>query len=89
MDIGSQASLTRVALPDDAVAGSLTEAFAARVRTLDGVRYSSHFSEVDLVPATLVFEAVIQNLIVWEPARCWCSPARWLCRLAYWPIALP
>ena len=66
IDTGSQASLSRVALPDDAAAGSLTEAFAARARTLDGVRYWSCFSGVDLVPATLAFEAVIQNLIEWD-----------------------
>jgi chromosome partitioning protein len=66
IDTDPQASLTRVALPDDSPAGSLTEAFARRVRSLDGVRCPSRFPGVDLVPATLALEAVIQTAIPWE-----------------------
>jgi chromosome partitioning protein len=66
IDTDPQASLTRVALPDDAATSSLTEAFAARAHTLDGVRCPSRFVGVDLVPATLAFEAVIQTAIPWE-----------------------
>jgi chromosome partitioning protein len=66
IDTDPQASLTRVALPDDTASGSLTEAFAARARTLDGVRCSSRFAGVDLIPTTLAFEAVIQTAIPWE-----------------------
>src|SRR6266498_2199029 len=43
IDTDPQASLTRVALPDDAPANALTEAFARRARTLDGVRCPSRF----------------------------------------------
>jgi chromosome partitioning protein len=66
IDTDPQASLTRVALPDDTPIGSLTEAFARRARSLDGVRCPSRFRGVDLVPATLAFEAVIQTAIPWE-----------------------
>jgi chromosome partitioning protein len=66
IDTDPQASLTRVALPDDAPANALTEAFARRVRTLDGVRCPSRFAGVDLVPSTLALEAVIQTAIPWE-----------------------
>jgi chromosome partitioning protein len=66
IDTDPQASLTRVALPDDAPGASLTEAFAKRARSLDGVRCPSRFRGVDLVPATLALEAVIQQAIPWE-----------------------
>lgn len=66
IDTDPQASLTRVALPDAAPDMSLTEAFARRARSLDGVRCASRFRGVDLVPATLAFEAVIQTAIPWE-----------------------
>lgn len=66
IDTDPQASLTRVALPEDAAAGSLTEAFAKRARSLDAVRCPSRFQGVDLVPATLALEAVIQTAIPWE-----------------------
>src|SRR6266511_2608389 len=66
VDTDPQASLTRVALPEEAPDGSLTDAFARRARTLDGVRCRSRFTGVDLVPATLALEAVIQTAIPWE-----------------------
>jgi chromosome partitioning protein len=66
IDTDPQASLTRVALPDDAPSNALTEAFARRVQTLDGVRCPSRFAGVDLVPSTLALEAVIQTAIPWE-----------------------
>lgn len=66
IDTDPQASLTRVALPDDAPVGGLSEAFARRTRTLDGVRCPSRFAGVDLVPSTLALEAVIQTAIPWE-----------------------
>src|SRR5690349_6534808 len=66
VDTDPQASLTRVTLPDDASATSLTDAFARRARTLDGVRGPSRFAGVDVVPSTLGMEAVIQTAIPWE-----------------------
>src|SRR5262245_49051372 len=66
IDTDPQGSLTRVALPDDAPTTSLTEAFARRARSLDGVRCRSRFTGVDLVPSTLALEAVIQTAIPWE-----------------------
>jgi chromosome partitioning protein len=66
VDTDPQGSLTRVALPDDAPPTSLTEAFACRARSLDGVRCPSRFAGVDLVPSTLALEAVIQTAIPWE-----------------------
>jgi len=66
IDTDPQASLTRVALPNDAPTNALSEAFARRVRTLDGVRCPSRFAGVDLVPSTLALEAVIQTAIPWE-----------------------
>ena len=66
VDTDPQASLTRVALPDDAPVTSFTDAFARRARTLDGVRCPSRFAGVDLVPSTLGLEAVIQTAIPWE-----------------------
>ena len=66
VDTDPQGSLTRVALPDDAPNASLADAFARRARSLDGVRCPSRFAGVDLVPSTLVLEAVIQTAIPWE-----------------------
>jgi chromosome partitioning protein len=66
VDTDPQGSLTRIALPDDAPSVSLTEAFGRRARSLDGVRYPSRFAGVDLVPATLALEAVIQMALPWE-----------------------
>src|SRR5919206_1214659 len=66
IDTDPQGSLTRVALPDDGPTTSLTEAFGRRARSLDGVRCPSRFAGVDLVPATLALEAVIQMAIPWE-----------------------
>jgi cellulose biosynthesis protein BcsQ len=40
VDMDPQASLTRVALPEDAPAMSLTDAFGRRARTLGGVQLS-------------------------------------------------
>jgi chromosome partitioning protein len=66
VDTDPQGSLTRVALPDAQLSTSLTEAFARRTHSLDGVRCPSRFLGVDLVPATLALEAVIQMAIPWE-----------------------
>jgi chromosome partitioning protein len=66
VDTDPQASLTRVALPDETPGASLSDAFAQRARSLDGVRCASRFAGVDLVPASLAFEAVIQTAIPWE-----------------------
>lgn len=66
IDTDPQGSLTRVALPDDASGGSLTDAFAHRARSLDGVRCPSRFDGVDIVPSTLGLEPVIQAAIPWE-----------------------
>jgi chromosome partitioning protein len=66
VDTDPQASLTRVALPEETPVMSLTHAFARRARTLDGVRCPSRFAGVDIVPATLGLESVIQTAIPWE-----------------------
>ncbi|HEX5689704.1 MAG TPA: ParA family protein, partial [Roseiflexaceae bacterium] len=66
IDTDPQASLTRVALPNDAAHISLADAFAQRARSLDGVCCPSRFAGVDLVPASLALEAVIQTAIPWE-----------------------
>src|SRR5947207_14359683 len=66
VDTDPQASLTRVALPEGAPSRSLSDAFARRARSLDGVRCPSRFAGVDLAPATLALEAVIQMAIPWE-----------------------
>jgi chromosome partitioning protein len=66
VDTDPQASLTRVALPDDAQTCSLTDAFARRARSLGVIRCPSRFAGVDLVPSTLALEAVIQTAIPWE-----------------------
>src|SRR5215831_5023328 len=51
VDTDPQGSLTRVALLDDAPTTSLTDAFARRTRSLDGIRSPSRFAGVDLVPS--------------------------------------
>jgi chromosome partitioning protein len=66
IDTDPQASLTRVALPDDAPCTSLSDAFARRAQQLDGIRCPSRFAGVDLVPSSLALEAVIQTAIPWE-----------------------
>lgn len=66
IDTDPQASLTRVALPDDAPCTSLSDAFARRAQRLDDVRCPSRFAGVDLVPSSLALEAVIQTAIPWE-----------------------
>ena len=66
IDTDPQGSLSRVALPDDAPGVSLSEAFARRAQSLEGVRCPSRFAGVDLVPATLGLEAVLQMAIPWE-----------------------
>lgn len=66
IDTDPQGSLTRVALPEDATGGSLSDAFAARAQSLDGIRCPSRFTGVDLVPATLGLESVLQTAIPWE-----------------------
>jgi chromosome partitioning protein len=66
VDTDPQASLTRVALPDDSPCGCLSDAFARRQRSLDGVLCPSRWLNVDLVPASLALEAVIQTAIPWE-----------------------
>jgi len=63
VDTDPQASLTRVALPDDAPDTSLSDAFARRARSLEDVRCASRFAGVDLVPSSLALEAVIQTAI--------------------------
>src|SRR5204863_10081753 len=59
IDTDPQAPLTRVALPDDAPATTLTEALARRARTLDGIRCPSRFAGVDVFPSSLAWEPVI------------------------------
>jgi chromosome partitioning protein len=66
IDTDPQGSLSRVALPDDDASVSLSDAFACRARSLDGVRAPSRFPGVDLVPSTLALEAVLQAAIPWE-----------------------
>jgi len=44
VDTDPQGSLTRVALPDDGPTTSLSDAFARRAQSLDGVRCPSRFS---------------------------------------------
>jgi cellulose biosynthesis protein BcsQ len=56
----------RVLAIDTDPQGSLSEAFAQRARSLDGVRVPSRFPNVDRVPATLALEAVLQSAIPWE-----------------------
>lgn len=66
IDADPQGALTRVALPAATPAATLADAFARRARSLDGVRTPARFAGVDLVPATLALEAVIQAAIAWE-----------------------
>src|SRR5215213_2396836 len=66
IDTDPQGSLTRVALPDDGPTTSLSDAFARRAQSLEGVRCPSRFLGVDLVPSSLALEAVIQMAIPWE-----------------------
>jgi chromosome partitioning protein len=66
VDTDPQGSLTRIALPDIGPAASLSDAFARRAQSLDGVRCPSRFLGVDLVPSSLALEAVIQMAIPWE-----------------------
>src|SRR5262245_40411699 len=61
IDTDPQGSLSRVALPDDDTSVSLSDAFARRARSLEGVRAPSRFPGVDLVPSTLGLEAVLQT----------------------------
>lgn len=66
VDADPQASITRVALPEDAQTMWLSEAFAKRVESLEGVRTASRFENVDIVPSRLALEAVVQSAIQWE-----------------------
>jgi cellulose biosynthesis protein BcsQ len=58
VDTDPQGSLTRVALSDDGPTTSLSDAFARRAQSLDGMRCPSRFLGVDLVPSSLTLEVV-------------------------------
>ncbi len=73
VDTDPQGSLTRVALPDDGPTASLTEAFARRAQSLDGVRCPSRFAGVDLVPSSLALEAVSSRLFRGRDVSMSCS----------------
>lgn len=66
IDADPQGSLTQILLPESGMAGrTLTDAFRDRAQSLDGVRQPSALPGVDLVPATLGLDAVLQGAAAW------------------------
>lgn len=66
IDADPQGSLTQILLPESGVAGrTLTDAFRDRAQSLDGVRQPSALAGIDLVPATLGLDAVLQGAAAW------------------------
>lgn len=66
IDADPQGSLTQILLPESGVAGrTLTDAFRDRAQSLEGVRQPSALPGVDLVPATLGLDAVLQGAAAW------------------------
>ncbi|NTU80682.1 MAG: AAA family ATPase [Chloroflexales bacterium] len=66
VDTDPQGSLTQILLPESGLAGkTLTDAFRERAQTLDGVRQPSALQGVDLVPASLGLDAVLQGAAAW------------------------
>lgn len=66
VDTDPQGSLTQILLPEGGlVGGSLTDAFRARAQSLDGYRQPSALPGVDLAPATLGLDAVLQGAMSW------------------------
>lgn len=66
VDTDPQGSLTQVLIPESGLAGrTLTDAFRERAQSLDGVRQPSAIAGVDLVPATLGLDAMLQGAAAW------------------------
>jgi chromosome partitioning protein len=66
VDTDPQGSLTQILLPESGLAGrTLAEAFRERAQSLDGVRQPSALPGVDLVPASLGLDAVLQAASAW------------------------
>lgn len=66
IDTDPQGSLTQILLPESGLAGrTLTDAFRERAQSLEGVRQPSVLEGVDLVPATLGLDAVLQGASGW------------------------
>ncbi|NTV62930.1 MAG: ParA family protein [Oscillochloris sp.] len=66
IDTDPQGSLTQVLLPEEGLQGrTLTDAFRERAQSLDGVRQPSSIEGVDLVPASLGLDAVLQGAAAW------------------------
>ncbi len=66
VDTDPQGSLTQILLPEAGLAAkTLTEAFRERAQSLDGFRQPSALPGVDLVPATLGLDAVLQGAAAW------------------------
>lgn len=66
VDADPQGSLTQILLPESGLAGrTLADAFRDRAQSLDGVRQPSAIPGVDLVPASLGLDAVLQGASAW------------------------
>lgn len=66
IDTDPQGSLTQILLPESGLAGrTLTDAFRERAQSLAGVRQPSALAGLDLVPATLGLDAVLQGASGW------------------------
>lgn len=66
IDADPQGSLTQILLPESGLAGrTLTDAFRERAQSLEGVRQPSAIPGVDLVPASLGLDAVLQGAAAW------------------------
>lgn len=66
VDTDPQGSLTQILLPESGLAGrTLTDAFRERAQSLEGVRQPSVLAGVDLVPASLGLDAVLQAAAAW------------------------
>lgn len=66
IDADPQGSLTQILLPDSGLAGrTLADAFRERAQSLDGVRQASAIAGVELVPASLGLDAVLQGASAW------------------------
>lgn len=66
VDTDPQGSLTQILLPESGLAGrTLTDAFRERAQSLDGIRQPSALPGVELVPASLGLDAVLQAAAAW------------------------
>jgi len=66
IDTDPQGSLTQILLPETGLAGrTLADAFRERAQSLEGFRQPSALSGVDLLPASLGLDAVLQGATAW------------------------